>query len=62
MRGATLTAREGYVYTDGTYFGTSVYLGKDDDGSGWHEIPREELEQAEEADYVTALQEFGVMV
>lgn len=62
MRGATLTAREGHVYTDGNFFGTTVYLSQDDDGSGWREILDEELEQAEEADYVTALQEFGVMV
>ena len=62
MRGATLTARDGYVYTDGEYFGKTVYLKKDDDGVEWYEVKEEELELATEMDYLAALQGFGVEV
>lgn len=65
MRGEVLTAREGYVYTDGQYFGSVVYLRAGDDGSGWQEVPEEEASfsaQATEEDYRRALEEFGVML
>lgn len=62
MRGETLTAREGYVYTDGVYFGRTVHLRRGDDGSGWQEIPEEHLQQVEEEDFLQSLRELGVAV
>ena len=67
-----LLANEGMMLTDGSSFGTTVRLGKDDDGTAWYEITSEEAEKrmngdpaeddATEADYQAALREMGVNV
>ena len=67
-----LRADEGMVLTDNSTFGTSVYLGKEDDGSAWYEISTEEAEmrmneeitedEATVADYQDALRRMGVDV
>lgn len=67
-----LLADEGMVLTDGSSFGTTVRLGKGDDGSTWYEITAEEAEkrkneeitedEATEDDYQEALREMGVNV
>lgn len=62
MRGETLTAQEGYVYTDGIYFGKIVCLRRGDDGSAWRQVPEEEMTAATEEDYRQALERFGVAV
>ena len=62
MRGETLIAREGHVFTDGVYVGKVVYLRQEDDGANWHEIPEDQLEEATAVDYEAALEKFGVMV
>lgn len=71
--GATvLLADAGMVLTDNSSYGTTVRLGKGDDGSAWYEITAEEAEkrmndeptgdEATEADYHAALREMGVNV
>lgn len=60
MRGNTIEAKEGCVFTNGTDFGKVVYLTKDDDGTGWYEVEECAIEMAEEADYLAALRRFGV--
>lgn len=67
-----LLADEGMVLTDNSSFGTTIRLGKEDDGSTWYEITEEEAEKrmndepteddATEADYQAALREMGVNV
>lgn len=67
-----LLADEGMMLTDNSSFGTTVRLGKDDDGSKWYEITAEEAEKrmndeptdddATEDDYQAALREMGVNV
>ena len=68
-----LLADEGMVLTNDSSFGTTVYLGKEDDGASWYEISTEEAEMrmngeipteddATEADYQAALREMGVNV
>ena len=67
-----LRADEGMMLTDNSSFGTTVRLGKDDDGAGWYEITAEEAEkrmnaeptenEATEADYQAALRDMGVKV
>lgn len=67
-----LLADEGMMLTDNSSFGTTVRLGKNDDGSKWYEITAEEAEkrmneettedEATEADYQAALREMGVEV
>jgi hypothetical protein len=67
-----LTAREGYVYTNGETFSTVIRLGINDSVDNWHEITEEEAErlqseeieptdtEATEADYINALEDLGV--
>jgi hypothetical protein len=67
-----LTAREGYVYTNGETFSTVIRLGKNDSVDNWHEITEAEAErlqneaieptetEATEADYINALEDLGV--
>ena len=67
-----LTAKEGYVYTNGETFSRVIRLGKNDSADNWHEITEEEAErlqseeieptdtEATEADYIAALEELGV--
>lgn len=65
-----LLSDEGMVLTDNSSFGTTVRLGKEDNGSKWYEITAEEAEKrmndepteddATEADYQAALREMGV--
>lgn len=68
-----LLADEGMMLTDDSSFGTTVRLGKSDDGAKWYEITKAEAEErmAEdipneetetEADYQAALREMGVEV
>lgn len=67
-----LLADEGMVLTDGSSFGTTVRLGKGDDGAAWYEITAEEAEKrmneetteddATEADYQAELRRMGVKV
>ncbi len=67
-----LLADEGMMLTDSSSFGTTVRLGKDDDGTSWYEITEEEAarrmseeateDEATEADYQAALREMGVNV
>lgn len=67
-----LLADEGMMLTDNSSFGTTVRLGKDDDGAKWYEITAEEAEKrmndepteddATEDDYQAALREMGVNV
>lgn len=40
-----LTAREGYVYTNGETFSTVIRLGINDSADNWHEITEEEAER-----------------
>lgn len=40
-----LTAKEGYVYTNGETFSTVIRLGIYDSADNWHEITEEEAEQ-----------------
>lgn len=59
----TLTADEGYVYTNGETRGKVVYLGKNDSEANWRMIPEEPTEaEATEADYQDALREMGVVL
>ena len=66
-----LLADDGMMLTDDSSFGTTVRLGKGDDGAKWYEITAEEAEarQAEDiptddeatvADYQAALRRMGV--
>jgi hypothetical protein len=65
-----LTARNGYVYTNGETFSNIIRLGKNDSADNWHEITEEEAErlqseeptdnEATEADYINALEDLGV--
>ena len=67
-----LLADEGMVLTNDSSFGTTVRLGKGDDGASWYEITAEEAEkrmneeitedEATVADYQAALREMGVNV
>ena len=68
-----LRADEGMMLTDNSSFGTTVRLGKGDDGSKWYEITAEEAEKrmnedipsdddATEADYQAELRRMGVKV
>ena len=68
-----LLADEGMMLTDNSSFGTTVRLGKDDDGAKWYEITAEEAEKrmnedipsdddATEADYQAELRRMGVKV
>lgn len=68
-----LLADDGMMLTDNSSFGTTVRLGKEDDGAEWYEITAEEAEArmaediptddvATEDDYKSALREFGVNV
>ena len=68
-----LLADEGMMLTDNSSFGTTVRLGKDDDGSTWYEITAEEAEKrmneyipsdddATESDYQAELRRMGVKV
>lgn len=64
-----LRADEGMMLTDNSSFGTTVRLGKNDDGAKWYEITAEEAEKlmideemATDEDYQAALRELGVKV
>ena len=65
-----LLADEGMMLTDGSSFGTTVRLGKGDDGAAWYEITEAEAEErmndepteddATVADYQAELRRMGV--
>ena len=67
-----LLADEGMMLTDNSSFGTTVRLGKGDDGAAWYEITAEEAEKwmngeitedtATEADYQAELRRMGVKI
>ncbi len=66
----TITADKGMKLTNGTAFGDTVFIGRNDAVDNWHEITKEEAErlqsegaptnEATEADYISALEELGV--
>ena len=68
----TIKADEGMKLTNGTTFGDTVYIGKNDSADNWHEITEAEAErlqsdateptdtEATEADYINALEDLGV--
>lgn len=67
----TIKADDGMRLTNGTAFGSVVYIGKNDSIDNWHEITEEEAErlqnietptenEATEADYINALEDLGV--
>lgn len=45
-----LTARDGYIYTNGTAYGTVIELGIYDSAENWREIAAEEYEKILAAD------------
>jgi hypothetical protein len=45
MKDNKLTASAGMVLTNGEAFGTTIYLGVNDDASNWYEITEEEYSQ-----------------
>ena len=61
-----LTASDGMVLTNDSIYGKEIYLGVNDATSNWHEITDAEYEaiinseQAEEADFIDALNKLGV--
>lgn len=67
-----LLADEGMMLTNDSSFGTTVRLGKGDDGASWYEITAEEAEKrmnddpteddATVADYQAELRRMGVKV
>ena len=52
-----LTAKEGYVYTNGETFSTVIRLGINDSADNWHEITEEEAERLHSEDIPTEYQE-----
>lgn len=52
-----LTAREGYVYTNGETFSTVIRLGIYDSADNWHEITEAEAERLQSEDIPTEYQE-----
>ena len=51
------------ILTDGTIYGTTIYLGENVDESAFYEIPESEipnLEEAEVEDYMSAISRLGV--
>lgn len=58
-----LEAPDGYMYSNGETSGKVVYLGKNDTEENWTLVSEDEAtEEATEADYQSALSEFGVKV
>lgn len=66
-----LKAEDGMMLTDNSSFGSTVRLGKEDDGAMWCEITAEEAkarqtvdleDMATDEDYQSALREMGVRV
>lgn len=63
-----LRADDSMMLTDGSSFGTTVWLGREADESVWYEITAEEAEmrmngdEATVADYQAALRRMGVNV
>lgn len=62
-----LIADDGMTLTNGEAFGKTVWLAEGDDGSGWSEVTDAEaevmmrdLEEAQAADYESALEGLGV--
>ena len=48
MKDNKLIASIGMVLTNGEAFGTTIYLGINDDASNWYEITEEEAEKLQE--------------
>ena len=66
-----LTADEGYVYTNGEIYGTTIYLAENMNADDFAQITREKYEQiikdqnselANDEDYQNALRELGVQI
>lgn len=59
-----LIASDGMTFTNGEAFGKTVYLANGAYSEDWWEVTDEEAErlqrEAEEADYIAALERFGV--
>ena len=67
INGNKLTAAEGMTLTNGEAFGKTVWLASGDRPGNWREVTDEEaetmrtdLEEAQEADYLAALDKLGV--
>ena len=66
MERKILYAEEGYVLTNGTYYGKVIYLAEGADESAFYPITQKEYDamindaDAKEADYAEALERFGV--
>lgn len=52
-----LTAKEGYVYTNGETFSTVIRLGINDSADNWHEITEEEAEQMQNEELEVSVDE-----
>ena len=65
-----IVAKDGYILTNGSAFGKIVFLGVHDLEENWYEITIDEyneiinaeLEEANEDDYIEALQTMGVEI
>ena len=67
INGNKLTAAEGMTLTNGEAFGKTIWLASGDRPENWWEVTDEEaetmrtdLEEAQEADYLAALDKLGV--
>ena len=67
INGNKLTAADGMTLTNGKAFGKTVWLASGDRPENWREVTDEEaetmrtdLEEAQEADYLAALDKLGV--
>lgn len=45
-----LTARDGYIYTNGNSYGYIVFLGTDDEAAAWREITIEQYNEIMKAE------------
>lgn len=62
----SIKANDGMILTNGEIYGSQIFLAEGVDESAFHEITEEEFEEitrsekAEDADYLAALERFGV--
>ena len=58
MKRRILKASSGMILTDGTIYGTTIYLGENVDESAFYEIPKSEFlnfEKTEDEDYINEI-------
>lgn len=67
INGNKLTAAEGMTLTNGEAFGKTIWLASGDRPENWREVTdaeaetmRTDLEEAQESDYIAALDKLGV--